>query len=110
MSILLRRFLFLFFLFFFAPLGLIGDPSGRETERSMLDQQEAIENCVKVGADALNVLKKACDPNGPAPILMNNSDWYASMSSMEMLRDVGRHFRVPTMLRRESVRFVLIPR
>ncbi len=83
--------------------GLIGDPSGRETERSMLGEDEAAANAAKVGGDALTVLLRACDPNGPRPVLVNNADWWGGMSAMTLLRDIGRHFRVPAMLRRESV-------
>lgn len=83
--------------------GLIGDPSGRDTERSLLSEKEATENCAKVGADALTVVLRASDPNGPKPVLVNNADWYSSMTAMTLLRDIGRHFRVPTMLKRESV-------
>ena len=83
--------------------GLIGDPSGRETERAMLDEAKAAENAARVAGDAASVLLRACDPEGPRVVLVNNADWWKGMGSMELLRDVGRHFRVPTMLRRESV-------
>jgi tyrosyl-tRNA synthetase len=99
--------------------GLIGDPSGRETERSMLSETEAASNAAKVAGDAISLLLRATDPNGPRPVVVNNADWWTvkdkklfeyvslinqkGISSMSLLRDIGRHFRVPTMLRRESV-------
>jgi tyrosyl-tRNA synthetase len=51
----------------------------------------------------VSVLLRATDPEGPRPVLVNNGDWWRGVSAMGMLRDIGRHFRVPTMLRRESV-------
>lgn len=83
--------------------GLIGDPSGRETERILLAHQDAKNNAEKVTVDALRVLERAMDANGPRPIVVNNADWWSKISSMDLLRDIGQHFRVPTMLRRESV-------
>jgi tyrosyl-tRNA synthetase len=82
---------------------LIGDPSGRDTERSLLGEATVRSNCEHVGRDALHVLSAVCDPAGPAPLLVNNADWFGNMSALQLLRDVGRHFRVSAMLGRESV-------
>ena len=83
--------------------GTIGDPSGRDTERVPLAVETVAENCAKIGSDAASVLIRASDPALASPVLVNNADWYKGMPVIEFLRDIGTHFRVPTMLRRESV-------
>ncbi|MBK6580377.1 MAG: tyrosine--tRNA ligase [Sandaracinaceae bacterium] len=42
--------------------------------------------------------------DGPAPIFVNNADWYRQLDVIEFLRDVGKHFSVNQMLTRDSVR------
>jgi len=82
--------------------GLIGDPSGKTTERQLLDRQTVAANV----AGIRRVLEKFLDfahPTAPA-VIVNNLDWFGPMSAIDFLRDVGRHFRVGTMLAKDSVR------
>ena len=83
--------------------GLIGDPSGRDSERIPLDPNVVANNCEAIGSDAMSVLGRASDPAMPQAALVNNARWYESMPVLEFLGTIGSHFRVPTMLRRESV-------
>ncbi|MEQ8770878.1 MAG: tyrosine--tRNA ligase [Phycisphaerales bacterium] len=81
--------------------GLIGDPSGKSAER----QLNTIET-VRANVDAQrpifeNVLGKV---DGPDHTIVNNHDWLAGISYLEMLRDVGKHFSVNMMMAKESVR------
>jgi len=82
--------------------GLIGDPSGKTTERQLLDRQTVAANV----AGIRRVLEKFLDfahPTAPA-VIVNNLDWFGPMSAIDFLRDVGRHFRVGAMLAKDSVR------
>ena len=82
--------------------GLIGDPSGRATERDPVNDREAIQrNVDAISADVKRVLSHG---DGPEPQLVNNADWTVSLSALDFLRDVGKHFSVSSMLARESVR------
>jgi tyrosyl-tRNA synthetase len=81
--------------------GMIGDPSGRSAERSMLD-----EPTVRANADAIRAQLERFLDFGPGPsgaLMANNLDWLGRMSLIEYLRDVGKHFTVPYMLAKDSV-------
>ena len=81
--------------------GLIGDPSGRSTERPMLS-----EEAVRANAEALRAqLERFLDftPGPSGAVMANNLDWLATMSMIEYLRDVGKHFTIPYMLAKDSV-------
>ncbi|MDQ1654189.1 MAG: tyrosyl-tRNA synthetase, partial [Cryptosporangiaceae bacterium] len=80
--------------------GLVGEPSGRASERS-LNTPERVRELV----EGIKVqLSAFVDFDGPNPaILVNNLDWTAPMSALEFLRDVGKHFTVNQMLAKDSV-------
>lgn len=81
--------------------GMIGDPSGRSTERS-LNTSETVQGF----ADALeNQLAKLLrfDVGTNAAIARNNHDWLAEMTFIDFLRDTGKHFSINYMLAKESV-------
>jgi tyrosyl-tRNA synthetase len=81
--------------------GLIGDPSGRSTERN-LNEAEVVADWV----DRIRVqVEHYLDFSGPhAARLVNNLEWTAQVSALDLLRDVGKHFSVNRMLDKESVR------
>lgn len=79
--------------------GLIGDP--RPTSERTLHPQEQVQEWVGRIRDQLTPF---LDFEGPAAAQMvNNLDWLGGMSALELLRDVGKHFRVSKMLAKESV-------
>ena len=82
--------------------GLIGDPSGKDQERELLDRERVEANLEGIGKQ-LEAFLDFEAPSNPAR-LVNNLDWLGSMGVLDFLRDVGKHFPVGTMLRRESVR------
>jgi tyrosyl-tRNA synthetase len=82
--------------------GLIGDPSGKSNERSLMTAEQVEANVAGIRVQ----LEKFLDfdaPSNPAR-LVNNADWLTRMSAMEFLRDVGKYFTVNAMLAKESVK------
>ncbi|MGI6494806.1 MAG: tyrosine--tRNA ligase [Kiritimatiellia bacterium] len=82
--------------------GLIGDPSGKSAERTMLTVEEVAKNVEGI-QENLSRFLKFDDPANPA-ILVNNYDWYRDVNAIDFLRDVCVNFRVPAMLAKESVK------
>lgn len=82
--------------------GLIGDPSFKASERT-LNSAETVQGWVASLSAQISALLPASDGLA-APLLVNNADWMGQMSSLDFLRDIGKHFSVNAMLARESVR------
>jgi tyrosyl-tRNA synthetase len=81
--------------------GLVGDPSGRNEERTLNDESVVLE---WVG-NIKNQLSKFLDfetKENPA-VMANNLDWTKPVSALEFLRDIGKHFSVNQMLAKDSV-------
>lgn len=83
--------------------GLIGDPSGKSEERTLLPIEEAQKNAAKHRDLMLGIFKRALN-EGQLPRFANNIDWLGKMNAIEFLRDVGKHFSVTEMMRRDSVK------
>jgi tyrosyl-tRNA synthetase len=92
--------------------GLIGDPSGRTSERALVDDTSVVErNARAIAASVQRIVGNDDGDNGGGgalrdTVLVNNADWLGpqSMSALQLLRDVGKHFSVTAMLARDSVR------
>src|SRR5262245_35878847 len=82
--------------------GLIGDPSGKSTERALLSPEQVEANVRAIGVQLSRFLDFDARVN-PAR-LVNNAEWLTTMSAMEFLRDVGKYFTVNYMLAKESVK------
>ena len=82
--------------------GLIGDPSGKTQERSLLTAEEVDENLRGIRPQLERVLDFGAAGN--AARLVNNADWLRPLEAMAFLRDVGKHFTVNYMLQKESVK------
>src|SRR6185437_6496839 len=81
--------------------GMIGDPSGKSTERQLQTREVIAANSRAIGAQ----LGRFLDFSGPcAAIMGDNADWLLPLGAVEMLRDVGKHFTVNYMLAKESVK------
>ncbi len=81
--------------------GLVGDPSGRNEERTLNDEsvvEEWVENIRKQLAKFLDF-----DSKKNAAVMANNLDWTKPVSALEFLRDIGKHFSVNQMLAKDSV-------
>ena len=82
--------------------GLIGDPSGKSAERSLLTKEEGRANARAIHGQLESFLDFDTSTN-PAR-MRNNLDWLGRERLVDFLRDVGKHFSVNAMLRKESVR------
>lgn len=82
--------------------GLIGDPSGKSVERTLLTVEQVESNVASIHAQLSRFLD--FDTPSHAARLVNNADWLTRMSAMEFLRDVGKFFTVNAMLAKESVK------
>ncbi|KGX84239.1 tyrosine--tRNA ligase [Pontibacillus marinus] len=81
--------------------GLIGDPSGRSSERQLNDEGTVREYSEKIAGQLAKVLD--FEKVGNAATVRNNLDWLSGMTMIEFLRDVGKHFGVNYMLAKDSV-------
>jgi tyrosyl-tRNA synthetase len=79
--------------------GMIGDPSGRTSER-MLNEAGTVDAWTE---RIRGQLSRFLDFEAGA-LLLNNLDWLAPLTAIELLRDVGKHFPMGWMLGKESVR------
>ena len=82
--------------------GLIGDPSGKTQERSLLTADQVEENVAGIRAQLARFLD--FDRGGNAARIVNNADWLVPLDLMSFLRDVGKHFTVNYLVAKESVR------
>ena len=80
--------------------GLVGDPSGRSTERTLNDP-DVIAGWVERIRTQVERYLSFEGPN--AAVIVNNLDWTARMSAIDWLRDIGKHFSVSRMLAKEAV-------
>jgi len=82
--------------------GSIGDPSGKTQERQLLTQETLAANIAKV-KEQLKMLLDFDTKTNPARLL-DNAAWTKSVSYLDFLRDIGKHFSVNQMMAKESVR------
>ncbi len=81
--------------------GMIGDPSGRSTERNALTEEQVQRNLAGI-RENLSRFLDFNHPTNPA-ILVNNFDWYKDYTLIPFLREVGTLFRMRPMLAKDSV-------
>lgn len=81
--------------------GMIGDPSGRSTERSLNDDAVVKGFSDSIKRQLAHILD--FDNGENAAFARNNHDWLASMTVIDFLRDAGKHFGINYMLAKESV-------
>jgi tyrosyl-tRNA synthetase len=81
--------------------GLVGDPSGKNDERTLNEEKIVAEWVSKMRKQVEKILDFK-DKEVSAK-LVNNLDWTKSISALELLRDIGKHFSVNQMLAKDSV-------
>lgn len=82
--------------------GMIGDPSGRSSERNLLTLEEVEANVAKIKKQLSSLLDFEVKSN-PARI-MNNADWLLKLDMMAFMRDIGKHFTINYMMAKDSVK------
>ena len=82
--------------------GMVGDPSGRSSERNLLTREQLSHNiaCIK---EQLARLLDFDAPANPAR-LVDNAEWTAPISFLDFLREVGKYFSLNVMLAKDSVK------
>src|SRR4051812_29650992 len=81
--------------------GLIGDPSGKSSERTLSDSATVAANAAAIGKQ----LERFLDFSGPAAAKMvDNAEWLTRLKAIDFMRDVGKHFTVNYMLQKDSVK------
>lgn len=83
----------------------IGDPSGKDKTRKILDESEIEKNIKNIQ----NILKKFLDNDDPKtkPVYVNNYTWLKDLNYISFLRDIGKHFTINRMLTFDSVKLRL---
>jgi len=81
--------------------GMIGDPSGKTTERQLLTVAEIDANTASIRAQ----LERFLDFSGDcAARMVDNGEWLRELKAIEFMRDVGKHFSVNVMMQKDSVK------
>ena len=83
--------------------GMIGDPSGKSSERNLLDEKTLRHNQERVKAQLSHFLDFTSSAKNAA-ILVNNYDWMKTFSFLDFIRDVGKHITVNYMMSKDSVK------
>src|SRR3954452_20456049 len=81
--------------------GMIGDPSGKTSERQLLEGDVLRDNTAKIRGQ---IEAFFANDDGPPVRIVNNLDWLGEVRLLEFLRDVGKHFAVNQMIQRDSVK------
>jgi tyrosyl-tRNA synthetase len=78
--------------------GMIGDPGGKDSERTLLDDETLQNNIACIRKQVENIL------NIKEVTIVNNADWLNKLSLIDFLRDVGKHFTVNSMIKKDIVK------
>ena len=80
----------------------IGDPSGKDKTRKILNEEEINRNITNIE----KILKNFLDDKDEKtkPIFVNNYDWLKHLNYISFLRDIGKHFTINKMLTFDSVK------
>jgi tyrosyl-tRNA synthetase len=81
--------------------GMIGDPSGKSSERNLLDDATLAANLAGIREQLARLLAFDDAPTGA--VMTNNADWTRGVTYLEFLRDIGKHLTINYMLAKESV-------
>ena len=83
--------------------GMIGDPSGKSSERNLLDEETLNRNISGVKSTLERFIDFSGDLENAAE-LVNNYDWMKSLTFLEFARDIGKHITVNYMMAKDSVK------
>ena len=80
--------------------GMIGDPGGRTEERQLLAPEQLAANLAGIRGQVEALLE-------PGAVILDNAEWLGDLRVIDFLREVGKHFSVNEMIRKESVKLRL---
>jgi len=83
--------------------GMIGDPSGKSSERNLLDEKTLRHNQSCVQAQLSHFLDFDSGKENQA-VMVNNYDWMKEFSFLDFIRDIGKHLTVNYMMAKDSVK------
>ncbi len=83
----------------------VGDPSGKDEMRKLLDDDGIASNFAKIRDSFENFLTFGDGPTDA--VMVNNNDWLGELEYIPFLRDIGRHFTINRMLTFDSVKLRL---
>ncbi|MDE3185873.1 MAG: tyrosine--tRNA ligase [Bacteroidota bacterium] len=83
--------------------GMVGDPSGKSEERNLLSKEILDKNVAAVKQQLSNFLDFNSDRVNAAE-MVNNYDWFSTISFLDFIRDVGKHISVNYMMAKDSVK------
>ena len=83
--------------------GMIGDPSGKSSERNLLDEATLRHNQTAL-KEQLSRFLDFDNAEDNAAVLVNNYDWMKDISFLDFIRDVGKHITVNYMMAKDSVK------
>lgn len=81
--------------------GLIGDPSGKASERTLLTKEQSQQNAAAIRLQLSHFFDLSSDDRA---LMVNNVEWLTRLNLVDFLRDIGKHFSVNEMIKRDSVR------
>ncbi len=83
--------------------GMIGDPSGKSSERNLLDEKTLRHNqdCVRKQLSQFLNFNSGVDNEA---VMVNNYDWMKEFSFLDFIRDVGKHLTINYMIAKDSVK------
>ncbi len=82
--------------------GRIGDPSGKSKERPLMEGKALEKNLASIKKSFRRWLDFSREET--APVLVNNEEWFSTFSYLGFLREVGKNFRIGSMMAKESVK------
>jgi len=83
--------------------GMVGDPSGKNEERNLLDENTLAKNLAGIRSQLEKYLDFSQSKKNAA-VVVNNYDWFKDLSFIGFLRDVGKHITVNYMMAKDSVK------
>lgn len=83
--------------------GMIGDPSGKSDERNLLNEDQLAKNVEGI-KNQLSKFLNFNENDENSAVLVNNYDWFKTISFIEFLRDTGKHITVNYMMAKDSVK------
>jgi tyrosyl-tRNA synthetase len=81
--------------------GMVGDPSGKSSERQLLDDAQIEANSAAIRGQLSRFVDFSVGPNQAQ--MIDNREWLADWRLLDFLRDIGKYFNVPYMLSKDSV-------